>query len=89
MGADQGLGVSRRETLTRVADEMGLLGAKGRHVGGRFSEALIEEAKRVSGIEEHTELLTYALMKVALEDDFGGRLIRRKGAVQEGTLFAG
>jgi hypothetical protein len=28
-----------------------------------------------------TELLEYALAKVALEDDFGTRLIRRKGRV--------
>ena len=58
-------------------------------VGGRFSDALIDEAKRVSGITENTDLLTYALIKVALEDDFGERLLARKGRIPKGTLFAG
>ena len=81
--------VDRRTLLVQAAEERGLLGAKDRQMGGRFSEALVEEAKRVSGIAENTDLLTYALIKVALEDDFGERLLRRKGGVPKGTLFAG
>lgn len=34
-----------------------------------------------SGITSDTELVEYALAEVALEDDFGTRLIRRKGRV--------
>jgi len=71
------------------AQERGLLGSKDRQVGGRFSDALIDEAKRVSGITENTDLLTYALIKVALKDDFGDRLLARKGRIPKGTLFAG
>lgn len=80
--------VERREATIRAAEERGLLGSKDRQVGGRFSDALIDEAKRVSGITENTDLLTYALIKVALEDDFGERLLARKGRVPKGTLFA-
>jgi hypothetical protein len=58
-------------------------------VGGRLPDALVEQAKRVSGIVETTELLTYALARIAVEDDFGERLISRKGRVPRGTFFAG
>lgn len=79
----------RRTAAIRAAEERGLLGSKDRQLGGRFSDALVEEAKRVSGITENTDLLTYALIKVALEDDFGERLLARKGRVPKGTFFAG
>jgi hypothetical protein len=79
----------RRAAFIRAAEERGLLGSKDRQLGGRFSDALIDEAKRVSGITENTDLLTYALIKVALEDDFGERLLARKGRIPKGTLFAG
>lgn len=79
----------RRAAIIRAAEERGLLGSKDRQLGGRFSDALIDEAKRVSGITENTDLLTYALIKVALEDDFGERLLTRKGKIPKGTLFAG
>jgi hypothetical protein len=81
--------VERQAATIRAAEERGLMGSKDRQLGGRFSDALIEEAKRVSGITENTDLLTYALIKVALEDDFGERLLARKGRVPKGTLFAG
>jgi hypothetical protein len=83
--ADRG---GRRAAFIRAAEERGLLGSKDRQLGGRFSDALIDEAKRVSGITENTDLLTYALIKVALEDDFGERLLARKGRVPKGTFFA-
>ncbi|HEY1933435.1 MAG TPA: hypothetical protein VGG99_15590 [Acetobacteraceae bacterium] len=86
---EQNAVVERRAALLQAAEERGLLGAKDRHMGGRFSETLVDAAKRVSGINENTDLLTYALIKVALEDDFGERLLRRKGKVPKGTFFAG
>jgi hypothetical protein len=79
----------RRTALIQAAEERGLLGSKDRQLGGRFSDALIDEAKRVSGISENTDLLTYALVRVALEDDFGERLLARKGRIPKGSLFAG
>jgi hypothetical protein len=81
--------LERRAATIRAAEEHGLLGPKERAMGGRFSDALIEEAKRVSGITENTDLLTYALIRLALEDDFGERLLARAGRVRKGTLFAG
>ena len=71
------------------AAERGLLGSKGKQMGGRFSEVLVEEAKRVSGISENTDLLTYALAKVAVEDDFAERALARRGRIPKGTLSAG
>ena len=56
---------------------------------GRFSDALLEETQRVSGITKHIDLLTHTLIKAALEDDFGERLLARKGKRPKGTLFAG
>jgi hypothetical protein len=79
----------RRTVVLQAAEERGLLGAKDRMVGGRLPDALVEQAKRVSGIAETTELLTYALARIAVEDDFGERLISRKGRVPRGTFFAG
>ncbi len=81
--------ISRRAAVIRTAQERGLMGSKDRQLGGRFSDALVDEAKRVSGITENTDLLTYALIRVALEDDFGERLLARKGSVPKGTFFAG
>jgi len=93
MGGDEDERVAgrsdRRVAAIKEAEHRGLLGSKHRQMGGRFSDALVDEAKRVSGIAENTDLLTYALIKVALEDDFGGRLLARKGRVPRGTFFAG
>lgn len=80
---------ARRERIMKAAEDAGLLGTKGTQLGGRFPGALVEEARRITGIAETTELLTYALAKVALEDDFGERLVKRKGSVPKGTLSAG
>jgi hypothetical protein len=89
-GAEAAAGRSGRQAaFIQAAKDRGLLGSKERQVGGRFSDALIEEAKRVSGISENTDLLTYALVRVALEDDFGERLLARKGRIPKGSLIAG
>jgi hypothetical protein len=79
----------RRAAMIQVAEERGLLGSKDRQLGGRFPDALVEEAKRVSGITENTDLLTYALIRLAIEDDFGERLLARKGRVPKGIFVAG
>ena len=41
--------------------------------------SLVEAAKARSGIKSDTDLLEYALARVALEDDFGQKLIAREG----------
>lgn len=52
-------------------------------IGGRVRRDLVAAAKKKSGITSDTELLEYALAKVALEDDFGTKLIRRKGRIAQ------
>jgi hypothetical protein len=42
---------------------------------------LVDAAKARSGIKSDTELLEYAFARVALEDDFGQKLIAREGRV--------
>ncbi|MFL1463687.1 hypothetical protein ACI6QG_15875 [Roseococcus sp. DSY-14] len=77
----------RRESLRKAADEAGLLGGpRSRQLGGRFPELLVAAAQQRAGIKETTDLLTYALMKVAMEDDFGERLLARKGKVPKGVF---
>ena len=66
--------------LAAVRDE-GLLGAKDRTIGGRVPTPLVEAAKARSGIQSDSELLLYALSKVALEDDYGRKLLALKGTI--------
>lgn len=46
-----------------------------------FAKIWWQLRRKKSGISSDTELIEYALAEVALEDDFGMRLIRRKGQV--------
>ena len=71
----------RRRTVIDTARQLGLLGGENGRIGGRIRRDLIAAAKEKSGIPADTELLEYALAKVALEDDFGAKLVRRKGRV--------
>lgn len=71
----------RRRAVLETARKVGLLGGENRRIGGRVSPDLVAAAKKKSGITSDTELIVYALAVVVLEDDFGTRLIRRKGRV--------
>ena len=71
----------RRRTVIDTARQLGLLGGKNGRIGGRVRSDLVEAAKAKSGIASDTELLEYALARVALEDDFSVKLLRRKGRV--------
>jgi hypothetical protein len=71
----------RRRTVIDTARQLGLLDGENGRIGGRIRRDLIAAAKEKSGITVDTELLEYALAKVALEDDFGVKLVRRKGRV--------
>lgn len=72
----------RRELLLRQAQAEGLVGDdKDARISGRVRRALIDAAKRRSGLTSDTELVEYALATVALEDEFGARLVRRKGSI--------
>jgi hypothetical protein len=70
---------TRRLAVLATAKDAGLLaGASGR-IAGRIRKQLVDAAKARSGIDSDTELLEYALACVALEDDFGQKLIAREG----------
>ena len=71
----------RRESVVAAAREAGLFDGGSSHVGARVAQHLVEAAKARTGIASTTDLVEYALAKVALEDDFGAKLVARKGAV--------
>jgi hypothetical protein len=79
--------LDRRTGVLTAADREGLIGAKDRTIGGRVPAALLEAAKARSGIRSDSELLLYALAKVALEDDFGARLLSLKGSVPRDVML--
>jgi len=71
----------RRQTVIDTAQRLGLLDGENGRIGARVRRELVAAAKEKSGISSDTELLEYALAKVALEDDFGANLVRRKGRI--------
>lgn len=64
-----------------------LRGQKSERVGGRLPKRLILAAKEKSGIQSQSELLEYALSKVALEDDYGKKLLSLKGSIPDDVEF--
>ena len=73
----------RRRAVIATARELGMLDGENGRIGGRVRRQLVAAAKKKSGIASDTELLEYALAKVALEDDFGTKLVRRKGRIAQ------
>ena len=71
----------RRRHVMDWAKNTGLLAGENGRIGGRIRQRLVQAAKERSGISSDTELLEYALAKVAFEDDFGVKLLARKGTV--------
>jgi hypothetical protein len=67
-------------TLSAAAAAGLTAGRKGKRVSGRAHERLFEAAAERSGLDG-SELLEYALAKVALEDDFAAKLLAREGKV--------
>ncbi len=77
----------RRSIILETAKQQGLIGARDKTIGGRVPSALVEAAKARSGIQTDSELILYALSKVALEDDFASRLLALKGSLPLGTAL--
>lgn len=73
--------VLRRDAVTTAAHSAGLLEGQTSRIQGRITHSLLAAAKARSGITSDTELLEYALARVAIEDDFGVKLVARKGRV--------
>jgi hypothetical protein len=73
---------TRNRLVLEQARAVGLLGAaKNTRLSGRVPSELIEAAKKRAHVSSDTELLELALSRLALEDDFGARLVRRKGSI--------
>src|ERR1700730_16569136 len=72
---------ARFEAVMRAAEQSGLLGEKSGRIGGRVSSALVEQAKRQTGIETDTDLIEFALASVALEDNFAEVFRKSRGKV--------
>jgi hypothetical protein len=72
----------RNKLVLEQARESGLLGAvKDKRLTGRVSSELLEAAKKRAHVSSDSELIELALSRLALEDDFGARLVRRKGTL--------
>jgi hypothetical protein len=71
----------RHPVVTKTAQRAGLLSGENGRIAGQVHETLIQIAKERSGITSDTALLESALAKVALEDDFGPKILARKGRV--------
>ncbi len=70
-----------RVTL-ETAHAAGLLGgARSARVAGRVPAELVAAAKKSAGISSDTDLIEVALARLALEDDFGEKLVRKKGVL--------
>jgi hypothetical protein len=71
----------RRRAILETAREAGLLAGISSRIAARIRKPLIDAARARSGNLSDTELLEYALACVALEDDFGQKLLARRGRV--------
>jgi hypothetical protein len=69
----------RREAVLETAKIAGLLSGVRERIAGTIGKRLLQAARARSGIKSNEDLLEYALACVALEDDFGKKLIAREG----------
>src|SRR5882724_5940999 len=77
-----GASAALRARLYDQATTKGLIGGgKDARISGRVPGDLIEAAKKRAHLSSDTDLIEYALMMVALQDDFGARLVHRKGSI--------
>jgi hypothetical protein len=74
-------GLDRCVETIAAARRLGLVGTKDKTISSRVPSALIETAKARSGIQSDSELILYALSKVALEDDFVTQLLALEGSI--------
>jgi hypothetical protein len=76
------LTASRHRATLEQARAAGLMGtARNTRIAGRVPSALVAAAKKRTGITSDTDVIEIALATLALEDDFGAKLVRRKGTV--------
>jgi hypothetical protein len=75
------VGKARFEAVMQAAERSGLLSEKSGRIAGRVSPALIEQAKRQTGIRTDTDLIAFALATIALEDDFAETFKESRGKI--------
>src|SRR5438132_382958 len=75
---------ARFDAVMRAAEQSGLLREKSGRIAGRVSPALVEQARRQTGIETDTDLIEFALATVALEDNFATAFKESRGKVDPG-----
>ncbi len=79
---EEHIALKRNRLVLEQARALGLLGEKkNTRLSGRVPAGLIEAAKKRAHVSSDTELLELALSRLALEDDFGARLVRSKGSL--------
>ena len=78
------IGNARFEVVMKAAERSGLLSEKSSRIGGRVSPALIEQARKQTGIESDSDLIAFALANVALEDNFAEAFKKAMGKVDTG-----
>jgi len=82
VATDAEIARTRNRLVLDQAKAEGLLGsAKNTRLSGRVSTELVDAAKKRAHVTSDTELLELALSRLALEDDFGARLVARKGSI--------
>jgi hypothetical protein len=72
---------ARFKSVMEAAERSGLRRDKSSRIAGRVSRALIEQAKRRTGIESDTDLIEFALANLALEDNFAEAFKAARGKV--------
>src|SRR5882757_8767641 len=79
---EEHIALERNRLVLQQARAVGLLGgAKNTRLSGRVPAGLVDAAKKRAHVSSDTELLELALSRLALDDDFGARLVRRKGKI--------
>jgi hypothetical protein len=71
----------RRASVIAVAQEAGMLSGERKPVSARVSVTLMAAVKARTGLTSTTDILEYALAKVAIEDDFGAMLLELEGTI--------
>jgi hypothetical protein len=73
---------SRADLIMSEAKNAGLVGGpKDAVIRGRVSTALVKAARKRAGVSTDTELIELALSSLALTDDFGEKVLKRKGTI--------
>jgi len=72
----------RNQATLEQARAAGLIGnGKNARIAGRVSSKLVAAAKKRAGISSDSGIIEMALARLAMDDDFGAKLVRQKGSL--------